>query len=364
MNGINGLTNLGNTCFINTCIQILNYTPKWNELLKLPKYINNQNNSKVIIEEWNKLIDLMLINNCEISPNRFIYFVKEISKLNNKLIFTDGSENDFTEFLTFIIEIIHQLMARKLTVNIDKTIITKYIKENNTYNETNANKIAQKCLKVIKDMYSKEYSEIISMFYGLTYSIIYSKNNEKIHSINAEPFLILNLPIPINKSCSLEECIQNYILEEELIGDNSWYNEKTNKKEDVIKKICFWSFPNILIISLKRFIDENKTLVHFPLTNLNLRKYINGPHTTPNNATNNTANNTPNNTPNNTANNDIYNLYAVANHFGNINGGHYTSFIKINQQWIHFDDKHTNIINENDVITPFAYCLFYVKSTY
>ena len=59
-----------------------------------------------------------------------------------------------------------------------------------------------------------------------------------------------------------------------------------------------------------------------------------------------------------------YNLYAIANHFGNVDGGHYTALIKINNNWIHFDDKHTNIIDEKNIITKFAYCLFYVKNSY
>ena len=350
MNGINGLSNLGNTCFINTTIQILNYTINWNKILREPKYINNENESKLIIDEWNKLVEIMSNNNCEIAPNRFIYFVKEISKINNQLIFTDGSENDFTEFLTFLIEIIHKIMSRKQQVNINN----EYIKNNYFTTPSSKlsikNKISKKCIKIITELYDKEYSEIINMFYGLTYSVIYSKDKSKIYSINPEPFLILNLPIPINESntlsttssITLDECISNYILEEELINENAWYNEITNKKEDVIKKISFWSFPNILIISLKRFGNEDKKLIDFPLVNLNLNKYVDG-----------------------YINNEFtYNLYAIANHFGNVDGGHYTALIKINNNWIHFDDKHTNIIDEKNIITKFAYCLFYVKNSY
>ena len=343
MNGINGLTNLGNTCFINTCIQILYHTPKWNDLLKAPKYVNDENECKIIIEEWNKLVELMSQNNCEISPNRFIYYIKEVSKKNNKLIFTDGSENDFTEFLTFLIEVIHEIMSRKNPVNIDKNLIVQYIAQNPNISEisrTNSTKIAQKCLNVIKEIYNKEYSEIISSFYGLTYSLIFSKISGKIHSIKAEPFSTLNLSIPmLPGGCSLEQCIEHYIAPEELMGENAWYNEKTGQKEDVIKQMCFWSFPNILIISLKQFMDEQKTFVTFPLVNFNLRKYINGY----------------------VSDESTYNLYAVANHFGNINGGHYTAFIKINQHWIHFDDKHTMVIPENSIVSANAYCLFYIK---
>lgn len=327
MNNVNGLTNLGNTCFINTCIQILNYTKGWNDLLKIPKYIDKDNTSIIIIEEWNKLIQVMSENNSEISPNRFVYYIKEISKKNNKLLFADNSENDFTEFLTFIIETIHKIMSRK-----------KKFKINNSYLDKYNCKIDIKCFDVMKKIYN-EYSEIIKMFYGLTYSIIYSKKNKKIHSIIPEPFLILNLPIPTNNS-SLEECIENYISEEELTGENAWFNEKTNEKEDVIKKISFWSFPDILIISLKRFTNEEKTLIKFPLTNLNLDKYIDEKNS---NFT------------------YTYNLYAISNHFGNIHGGHYTALIKINEKWMHFNDNFITEISEKRIISKYAYCLFYVK---
>jgi ubiquitin carboxyl-terminal hydrolase 8 len=251
--------------------------------------------------------------------------VRQVSRTNGKSIFADGSENDFTEFLTFIVEIIHQIMSRKLVVTINRENIT--------------NKIGQKCAKTIRELYNREYSEIISMFYGLTYSTIYSKKTGKLHSVNCEPFLILDLPISLNE-CSLEQCIQHYILPEELSGENAWYNEKTNEKEDVIKKINFWSFPNILIISLKRFTNEHKTLVRFPLTDFDLNNYISEYK----------------------CEDSIYDLYAVANHFGNIDGGHYTALVKIKEQWIHFDDKITTIVD--NVITPFAYCLFYVKKNY
>jgi ubiquitin carboxyl-terminal hydrolase 4/11/15 len=181
------------------------------------------------------------------------------------------------------------------------------------------------------------------MFYGLTYSLIYSKNEKVIYSINPEMFFILDLHITQtteNNNLSLEKCIENYISEEELIGENAWFNEKKNKKENVIKKMNFWSLPDILIISFKRFLTEQKILINFPLVNLNLNKYtkIND--------------------------NNIYDLYAIVNHFGNVNGGHYNAFIKKNKNWIIFDDNNIKLIDENNIITPYAYCLFYVKQSY
>lgn len=325
-----GLTNLGNTCFINACIQILNNTPEWNKIIKNIKYINNNNsNNKIIIKEWIELSDLMLLNKCEISPKRFIYYIFEVAKINNKSLFTNGSQNDITEFLIFMVETIHKLISRKAVVSIKGKVVNP------------VDKIAVKCYKVMKEIYNKEYSEILMTFYGVNYSTITSRRTNVIHSIKPEPFFILDLPIP-NEKTSLENCIRKYIEPELLVGDNAWFNEKTGLKEDVIKQICFWSFPTILIISLKRYTDENKTLIEFPLKGLNLYEFINGYKQ---------------------AMDGQYDLYAVSNHYGNVMfGGHYTAIVNINNQWVHFDDNNISLISsETDIITPNAYCLFYRK---
>jgi ubiquitin C-terminal hydrolase len=57
----------------------------------------------------------------------------------------------------------------------------------------------------------------------------------------------------------------------------------------------------------------------------------------------------------------IYNLYGVCNHYGNVLGGHYTSFVKnTNNKWIHYNDTQVQIVdNPKLVVNQMAYCLFY-----
>ena len=58
--------------------------------------------------------------------------------------------------------------------------------------------IAKKCYEMFISMYKEDFSDIIENFYGISVSLILSKNNKKQLSITPEPFCLLNLPIPEN----------------------------------------------------------------------------------------------------------------------------------------------------------------------
>ena len=134
-----------------------------------------------------------------------------------------------------------------------------------------------------------------------------------------------------------------YTEDELLDGDNMYYNEKEEKKEKANKSIKFWSLPDVLVITLKRFsnnLRKNKCFVDFPLEDLDMSPYVVG--------YNKTAYH--------------YDLYAICNHGGNVMGGHYTATIKKGDKWYLFND--TNVIEMTDINkikSPQAYCFFYRK---
>ena len=181
-------------------------------------------------------------------------------------MFTGFAQNDLPEFLVFISESFHTALSREVNMNIRGTP------------QNDQDKVAVKCFGMIKTMYQKEYSELVKLFYGISVSEIQSKAGES-YSINAEPFNLLNLPIPNKRSVTLYDCFDFYTKSETMEGDNAWYNEKKKEKEAVNMSVSFWMLPEILVVDLKRFDNmsrKNNQLVEFPLENLELSRYVRG----------------------------------------------------------------------------------------
>ena len=335
-----GLENLGNTCFLNSCMQVLSNTYELNDFLDSNKYertLKKKIPDSQILLEWNDLRQVMWSGNGIVTPNKFVHNIHEIAQLKNKEIFTGWVQNDMPEFLLFFIECVHNSISRGVNIRISgKTV-------------TNTDKMATVCYEMLKSTYSKEYSEIMDLFYGIYMSEIVALDTDKCHSMKPESFFILDLPVwDISKRCpasELNECFDMYCKAEYLEGENAWYNEETKSKENVKKQITFWSFPKILVVVLKRFSPDGQqklnSLLKFPLDDLDLSKYVRG------------------------YNNQSYkyDLYGVCNHIGGVMGGHYTAFVRNSEnQWLHYNDSNVEILSTpNSVITPMAYCLFYRK---
>jgi len=109
-----------------------------------------------------------------------------------------------------------------------------------------------------------------------------------------------------------------------------------------------WKLPPVLLIHLKRFSYEGmwrrklQTYVDFPLQDLDLKNYVLDPK----------------------SRYSGYSLYAVSNHYGTMEGGHYTAFCKNSeyQKWFKFDDHEVSEMQSSDVKSSAAYILFYTST--
>lgn len=333
--GLSGLSNLGNTCFVNSCMQVLSHTYELNEFLNnehFKKKLKNKPDSALLLE-WDNLRQLLWSNNCIVSPGKFIKTIQKLAEIKDMELFTGYSQNDLPEFLLFVIDCFHNSLSREIKMTISGAV----------ENETDT--IAVKCFEMVKNMYSKEYSEIWNLFYAVHVSEISKLETGERIKITPEPYFMIDLPIPENnKNPTLIDCFEHYVEGETLEGENAWFNDEIKEKINIKKRIQFWSFPNILTIDFKRFNSrnqKNQILITFPLDNLDLSKYVIGYK----------------------KNSYIYELYGVCNHSGGVQGGHYTAYVKnANGKWYHYNDTSVSeIALIESIISPKAYCLFYRK---
>lgn len=335
--GLTGLANLGNTCFINSCMQVLSHTGLLNDFLekgegsykqKLSAYHEKKYllDSKLLVE-WDNLRKMMWKENVVISPQGFLKAIHYVAKQKKKEIFTGYAQNDLPEFLLFIIDAFHNGMRREVDMKIKGEV------------RNDTDKLAIKCFEMMKQMYCNEYSELLDIFYGIHVSII--EKEGKILSIKPEPYFIIDLPLDLEKNViNIKDCFEKYCKSEVIEG---WKNEETNEYETVERKIKFWNFPNILVIDLKRFTYDGKKIqkpVNLELENLDLTEYVEGYN----------------------KNSYKYELYGICNHSGGVLGGHYTATVKVKSgDWYLFNDTNVSKINFTGENNTSGYCLFYRK---
>ena len=327
-NGLSGLVNLGNTCFMNSCLQILSHSYLLHNELKNIKNINKTDNNLFI--HWLKLNNTLWKKNHVVNPTQFHNELQNIAKKKKNYNFIGFQQNDAAEFLMFIFDIFHETNK----IDVDMKI------NGNALNDLD--ELAIKCYKQYINYHKKDYSIFTKLFYFMSVTNNISLNSNNLISQNFQTNFILDLPI-FNKACNIYNCLDEYFKDHLLLNENGLIDEKTKIKHNIIQKTYIWNFPPILIIALKRFSYDgrkNKMLVQFPLNNFNLNKYTCGYDNI----------------------NNIYDLYGICNHSGVTGGGHYYSFIKTKENiWYLFNDTLVKKVSnlENELITSNAYCLFY-----
>ena len=149
---------------------------------------------------------------------------------------------------------------------------------------------------------------------------------------------------------TLMDCIAKHCEREQLEESEAWYCSSCKEHVRGFKEEHIYKAPPILVVNLKRFIfsptthRRNKidTFIDFPIEGLDLSQFVMSWKE---------------------GEEPIYDLYAVSNHFGGLGGGHYTAYAKDDDgKWCNFDDSRvTEDVNESDIVSPAAYCLYYKR---
>ncbi|NXV73613.1 UBP31 hydrolase, partial [Atlantisia rogersi] len=173
------------------------------------------------------------------------------------------------------------------------------------------------------------------------------------------------------QTCTLSQCFQLYTKEEQLAPDDAWRCPHCKQLQQGSITLSLWTLPDVLIIHLKRFRQEGdrrmklQNMVKFPLSGLDMTPHVvkrsQSSWSLPSHWS-------PWRRPYGLGRDPedyIYDLYAVCNHHGTMQGGHYTAYCKnsVDGQWYCFDDSEVQQLSENEVCKQTAYILFYQRRT-
>ncbi|NXQ44142.1 UBP2 hydrolase, partial [Catharus fuscescens] len=332
--GLTGLRNLGNTCFMNSILQCLSNTKELRDYCLQNQYLRDLNNNSrmrtALMSEFAKLIQLLWTSspNESVSPSEFKTQIQRYAPR-----FVGYNQQDAQEFLRFLLDGLHSEVNRVLVRPRASTDTLDHLPDD------------EKSRQMWRRYQEREDSRISDLFVGqLKSSLTCSECGYC--STAFDPFWDLSLPIPKKGygEVTLMDCLRLFTKEDVLDGDEKPTCCRCKARTRCTKKFSIQKFPKILVLHLKRFSEARirssklTTFVNFPLKDLDLRELASQ-----------------------SCNHAVYNLYAVSNHSGTTMGGHYTAYCKspVSSEWHSFNDSRVTPMSSSHVRSSDAYLLFY-----
>ena len=320
-----GLRNLGNTCFMNTCLQNLIHSEFF--IMKLFSKSSLLSSKTKISKQFYSLCKE--VSSCITSAFSPYDFKSAFGSKHS--MFSGYNQHDTQEFCRILLE--------DMNSELNEVLNPAPYKELSTLNKSKI-----ECNKEFDEVFRKrENSLIMDTFYGQLINIFKCECDFETYSFEK----ILDLPLLLQKhssSIDIKDLLKDYFECERIKFETKC--EKCKKKEWHTKEIKISQPPNILILSLQRQNprtgSKNNSYVKF-YDNIDMSEYLDHECWNKNDAK--------------------YSLYGIGNHSGSINFGHYYAYIKINNSWYEFNDSSVSTYSKgDDNSSSTAYVLFYKKN--
>uniref|UniRef100_A0A3Q1EGD6 Ubiquitin carboxyl-terminal hydrolase n=1 Tax=Acanthochromis polyacanthus TaxID=80966 RepID=A0A3Q1EGD6_9TELE len=294
-----GLHNLGNTCFLNSTVQCLTYTPPLANYLLSKEHSRacHQSGFCMICVMQNHIIQAFANTGNAIKPVSFIRDLKKIARH-----FRFGSQEDAHEFLRYTIDAMQ------------KACLNGYPK---------------------LDRQTQATTLVHQIFGGYLRSRVKCSICKSV-SDTYDPYL--DIAVEIRQAANIVRALELFVKPDVLSGENAYMCAKCKKKVPATKRFTVHRTSNVLTLSLKRFANFSGGKitkdVGYPEF-LNIRPYMSQSSGDP----------------------VMYGLYAVLVHSGySCHAGHYYCYVKAsNGQWYQMNDSMVHSSNIKVVLNQQAY---------
>jgi ubiquitin C-terminal hydrolase len=353
---ISGIANLGNTCYMNSALQAgIMACPQLAQYFSSDQYLedltvdSSQSMAKAIA--W-------LLDEVHNPDNRNAIYPKMVkSRIDEKIPrFRGTDQHDCSEFLMELLEVLHgelnkgSAMYRPHRASSALSVLTRSASSIAAMNGA----IAGRSISAInwrskgeewwQAYRAKENSYIKKLFEGGIRSVMTCYKCGGV-SARFEAFTSLIFPLSADSyNQTLDDLVHDFFRPEELDDIMCDY---CNRKQIFHRTLDLWKSPPFLILTVSRFSFDFRAVArkvtkffNYPLTGFNLESLI--------------AREAP------LQEYTEYDLYAVVEHEGTVNRGHYTAMIKVDGKWVAVNDARVaNRIDESRVLSNNAYMLFY-----
>ncbi|KAF9178547.1 ubiquitin-specific protease doa4 [Haplosporangium sp. Z 767] len=350
--GKTGLTNLGNTCFMNSVIQCLIATPPLSRFFldgSFKRHINLRNplgTQGRLADAFSDLIRSMWSGqSLVVSPTSFRYAIAGFAPQ-----FKGTEQHDSQEFLSFLLDGLHEDLKTEPRPPLPGD------DEGSEADDARMEKLPDyEASEIAWQRYlRRDNSIIVNLFQGqFRNRLCCTKCGKTSTTYNA--FMYLSLPIKAKtigkQPQTLLSCLNAFVEPEVMDGDNAWNCPHCKKPRKATKQLTISRVPDVLLIQLKRFSSDGpfknkiKAMVQYPIQDLDLTKYL------------------PKRLSNGSAEPAIFDLYAVSNHSGEVSSGHYTACVRgeAPDSWTNFDDTRVSPCDKSVAVSEHGYTLFYVR---
>lgn len=343
MPSLNGFINLGNTCYLNSTLQLLfsineikdyfinkNFLEELNSNLRKTNFKKNKNikNNILFIQNFYSLISDYSNNNKKIlTPKNLLTSIQNINE-----DFIGYDQHDSQEILLIIMDIIHENLKYEVDINYVGT----------PKNETD--KLVIDSINALSKILDYKYSIVNQLFYGMYYCQYKSLEEDSYGKVISKKFEYFNnLTLEFNGN----NLIENFdIFFKNEILDCKLEEESSKKKYKVEKDVKIVNAPKYLFITLKKYNNTNKKHNNnytFPIYNLDFSKYCMGYDQYQ----------------------CTYDLKGVICHQGNLDYGHYYSVLNNEDSWFLMNDDDVSKFNmekNKQKLFNDAYVLLYSKN--